>query len=329
MLLADGQVQLTLCVGQLQPMLREQQFEADSVLLGLAAPWDRWCVKALARCCRRGATVICEKPGTALQALLQQSGFDVQDTGIRYAPHWDLKTSRESLRTQAAVPGTCAVIGAGLAGASVAAALARRGWQVNVLDAASAPAAGASGLPAGLMVPHVSADDSPRSRLSRAGLRLMQREAQRLLKHGDDWDDCGVLAQRLDGHPGLPANWPAAGREISRPMLLKETAPWRSGMAGVMARASRLDQARATGACLAVTAGRDIPGRHRSRIPSKRGGALVPARRRRKGVCLGRSRRAGQRRRCPATAGRDGHRPFPTAHRARHARRLVLRTART
>lgn len=239
LLLAQGQLVLTLCVGELQPLLREQQFEADTVLLDDQAPWDRWSAKALARCCRRGTPLAwvgpSPGPAPALREVLGQSGFVFQANRAEYAPHWALKSSRETLRTQATAPATCAVIGAGLAGASVAAALARRGWRVQVLDAALMPAAGASGLPAGLVVPHVSADDSPRSRLSRAGVRLMLQEASRLLPAGVDWALSGVLEQRLDGRAGLPAHWPAAGGEISRPAPPLETSPWHEGCPAVPA----------------------------------------------------------------------------------------------
>ena len=227
--LAGGRFQLTLCLGQLQPLLREQQFEADSVWLDPAQPWDRWSLKALARCCRRGTRCLTPVTGTTLSEALAQAGFRNSPEGLHYDPPWTLKTGREPLRLDAAPPATCAVIGAGLAGASVAAALARRGWQVQVLDTAPAPAAGASGLPAGLLVPHVSADDSPRSRLTRAGLRLMWQEAQRLLEAGQDWQACGVLERRLDGRPGLPGDWPAAATALSAPAPDLAAQPWHAG----------------------------------------------------------------------------------------------------
>ncbi|MDP3701808.1 MAG: FAD-dependent 5-carboxymethylaminomethyl-2-thiouridine(34) oxidoreductase MnmC [Hylemonella sp.] len=232
--LAEGRLQLTLCAGELQTLLREQQFEADAVFLDSTLPWDRWSLKALARCCRRGTHLNFDKLTTDLHKLLSESGFVLEAHHGRYDPPWELKTHRETLRTEAAAPGTCAVIGAGLAGASVAAVLARRGWQVQVLDAAPEAAAGASGLPAGLLVPHVSVDDSPRSRLTRSGLRLMRAEAQRLLQAGQDWDASGVLEQRLDGNTGLPAHWPAEGQQITH-LAPTGTEPWRTGMADVPA----------------------------------------------------------------------------------------------
>ncbi|KRI00528.1 hypothetical protein AO057_11665 [Curvibacter sp. PAE-UM] len=232
--LAQGRLQLTLCIGELQTLLREQQFEADAVFLDSTQPWDRWSLKALARCCRRGTQLAFDTLTPDLHKLLPESGFVLETNHGRYDPLWDLKTSRETLRTEATTPGNCVVIGAGLAGASVAAALARRGWLVEVLDAAPEPAAGASGLPAGLLVPHVSVDDSPRSRLTRAGLRLMRAEAQRLLQAGQDWDTSGVLEQRLDGNPGLPAHWHAEGQQITH-QAPTGTEPWRTGMAAMPA----------------------------------------------------------------------------------------------
>ncbi len=85
------------------------------------------------------------------------------------------------------------VIGAGLSGAAVAHALARRGAQVTVLDDAAAPAAGASSLPAGLMAPHVSKDDGIASQLIRLGLACTKAECKRLLRSGVDWLACGAL----------------------------------------------------------------------------------------------------------------------------------------
>jgi tRNA 5-methylaminomethyl-2-thiouridine biosynthesis bifunctional protein len=102
------------------------------------------------------------------------------------------------------------IIGAGVAGAGTARALAERGWQVTVLDAGQAPAAGASGLPVGVVAPHTSHDDSGVSRLSRAGLRLMEQTMRELLIEGVDWGCTGVRERRLPGktrRAGVPLSW--------------------------------------------------------------------------------------------------------------------------
>ena len=99
------------------------------------------------------------------------------------------------------------MVGAGLAGAAAAASMARRGWSVQVLDAAATAAAGASGLPAGVLVPHSSPDDNLLSRLSRDGVRATLQQAQALLVAGEDFEAGGVLEHHLDG---VPARQPAS-----------------------------------------------------------------------------------------------------------------------
>ncbi len=105
---------------------------------------------------------------------------------------------------------TVTLIGAGIAGAGTARALAERGWHVTVLDAGAQPAAGASGLPVGVVAPHTSHDDSGVSRLSRAGLRHMLQAMQALLTEGIDWGATGVRERRLPGKTrrgGVPLSW--------------------------------------------------------------------------------------------------------------------------
>ncbi|MCX8518381.1 MAG: FAD-dependent oxidoreductase, partial [Rhodoferax sp.] len=164
-LLEQGRICLTLCVGDLQQVLKQQAMQVDWVLASAsAAGWDRWLPKALARHCQRGTTLLFA-PNALPHALpdarlLQEAGFLLAAKGFqnaltaRYNPPWELRRTRtHSSNGKGRVPGRCAVIGAGLAGASVAHALALRGWQVQVLDAQAHPAGGGSGLPAGLVSP--------------------------------------------------------------------------------------------------------------------------------------------------------------------------------
>ena len=216
-----GCVLLTLCVGDAKAMLREQLFAADAVYLDGFSPqrnpdiWDEHTLKAVARCCRRGTRVASWTIARSVRDALRQCGFNVQKVpGVppkrdnlqaEFNPRWEPRRAPGMAALPVDVqPGTCLVIGAGLAGASVAASLARRGWQVQVLDAGATPAAGASGLPAGVLAPHVSPDDSLLSRLSRAGVRATLQQAQTHLQHGADWQPGGVLEHRVDGSPGLP-----------------------------------------------------------------------------------------------------------------------------
>lgn len=105
---------------------------------------------------------------------------------------------------------TVTLVGAGIAGAGTARALAERGWLVTVLDACESPAGGASGLPVGVIAPHTSHDDSAVSRLSRAGLRLMEFALQTHVQEGVDWASTGVQERRLPGKTrrgGVPLSW--------------------------------------------------------------------------------------------------------------------------
>jgi len=101
----------------------------------------------------------------------------------------------------------------------VACSLARRGWQVTVLDAGAGVGAGASGLPAGLTAPHVSPDDSVLSRITRAGVRATLQRCTELLQPGQDWAFSGVLEHRVEGKRALPTGeaWPTQGHEWSTP----------------------------------------------------------------------------------------------------------------
>ena len=115
------------------------------------------------------------------------------------------------------------VIGAGLSGAAVASALAQRGAEVTVLDLASAPAAGASSLPAGLMAPYISKDDNLTSQLVRLGLALTTTECQRLLRAGVDWQVCGALQIPFKQTQGddQPAVWHANAAWVKPEALVR------------------------------------------------------------------------------------------------------------
>lgn len=228
----EGRVLLTLCVGEVQPMLRAQRFEADSIFLDGFSPqcnpdmWSPETLKAVSRFTKVGTGIATWTIARAVRDALSQNGFKVEKRqglppkrdclrGV-FAPEWTVRR-RGPLPERIDTPGHCAVIGAGLAGAAVAASLARRGWRVTVLDAADHAAAGASALPVGMLAPHVSSDDALLSRLTRAGVRATWTELARLLDEGTDWSATGVLERRSDGDVRVPAGWQADGPNESFP----------------------------------------------------------------------------------------------------------------
>ncbi|MEO8247746.1 MAG: FAD-dependent 5-carboxymethylaminomethyl-2-thiouridine(34) oxidoreductase MnmC [Burkholderiales bacterium] len=208
-----GHVLLTLCVGEADLVLREQRFAADSIWLGdlsgLQYAFDpsQDNIKALTRCCRRGTRIAGFGLAPQAVAALCKSGWSTVPKPAScegrafmatFDPAWTPRTRRADPADAIAATTTVLVIGAGLTGAAVAASFARRGREVLVLDQANNPAAGASSLPAGLFVPHVSADDAPLSRLTRAGIRLTVQFARDRLLHDADWRMSGVLEVRTD-----------------------------------------------------------------------------------------------------------------------------------
>lgn len=221
-----GQVLLTLCIGDVQPMLRAQRFEADSIFLDGFSPqcnpamWSPDTLKAVSRFARRGTRLATWTIARAVCDALAQSGFQLTRApglppkrdclqGV-FEPAWEPRR-RGPAPPPRATPGRCAVVGAGLAGAAVAASLAMRGWDVRVLDAAPHAASGASSLPAGMLAPHVSPDDALLSRLTRSGIRLTWRQLETLLAEGVDWLGSGVLERRAGGDDRLPSGWSGQG----------------------------------------------------------------------------------------------------------------------
>lgn len=175
----QGAVRLLLAVGPLRRLLPDLVFQADAFFLDPAAD-DRRVLQALARHATVGATISAPRASPALIEGLTAAGFELPGLSApgaalqgHHAPRWAARPADRPAPDRRAV-----VIGAGLAGACTAAALAARGYAVQVLDRHAEPAAGSSGNPAGLFHATVHGDDSPYAQLFRAAAlhtaRLLQ-----------------------------------------------------------------------------------------------------------------------------------------------------------
>lgn len=210
----DGRVTLTLAFTDVTTALPQLLLDADAFYLDGFAPgrnpdmWSARTMKALARTAKPGATLATWCVARAVRDALGAAGFHTdRRPGFgakremlvgRYAPRWPTAPARHS---SPALPLRQAmVVGAGLAGAAVAARLAARGWDVDMVERTSAPAVAASGLRAGVYQPHVSRDDCLLSRLTRAGFLYAQRQwpARGDSNTAAPWQHCGVL-QLADG----------------------------------------------------------------------------------------------------------------------------------
>ena len=216
--LDGGQVLLTLGVADSTTWLAGQRFLADAVFLDGFDPdrnpamWDEPLMEQLARHVRPGARIATWTVARAVRDDLAAAGFPTEKAdGLppkrhrlqgRFAPAWaDHKPLPE-----APAPGHVLVLGAGLSGAAIAASLARRGCDVTVLDRGDQPAAGASGLPAGLFGPHLSTDDAWLSQITRAGVRATWQQLCDETALAGHWSGSGVLEHRV----GRGRHWPHA-----------------------------------------------------------------------------------------------------------------------
>ena len=111
---------------------------------------------------------------------------------------------------RAAAPQRVVIIGAGVAGAAIAHALAQRGVAVTVLERAAAPAQAASGNPVAVFRPVVSRDDSCATRLTRAAFLHDLRSWPTL--DGIEWSRCGVLHLARDAEAATKQQQALAGR---------------------------------------------------------------------------------------------------------------------
>lgn len=190
-----GRVELLLGLGDARELLRELVLQADAFYLDGFAPsrnpdlWDEYLLKGLARHAAPGATVATWSISRPMRRTLTAAGFEValapgfadkpEMTVARFAPRHTPQrpAGREPL---AAGAREAVILGAGLAGAACAWALAREGVACTVVDALAAPAQASSGNPAGLFHGTVNPDDGPHARFNRAAALATQRAVAEL-----------------------------------------------------------------------------------------------------------------------------------------------------
>jgi len=175
-----GALRLSLAFGDAQQWLPTLRLAADAIYLDGFAParnprlWEPRFLKTLGRLAAPGATAATWTAAVDVRAALTTAGFDVrlapgiggkrEITLARFNPRFATRhPPNPACQTDRAV-----VIGAGLAGAAVAQALAQLGLKVQVFEANQQPAQGASGNLAGIFHGSVNGDDGTHARLFRA-----------------------------------------------------------------------------------------------------------------------------------------------------------------
>ena len=204
-----GEVVLTLAFGAAEELLPQLELAADAFYLdGFAPeknpePWSAAVCQQLARLAAPEARLATWTVAGSVRAQLSAAGFLLSRrpgfgrkremlTGIMpSAANCRSHKVKAQLDERAPSRRRIAVIGAGIAGASIAHALARRGHEVTVVEAAARAASGASGNHAGVFRPLPSANDGRQSRLLRAGFLLGHRTIPSLPGARYAW--CGAL----------------------------------------------------------------------------------------------------------------------------------------
>jgi tRNA 5-methylaminomethyl-2-thiouridine biosynthesis bifunctional protein len=220
---ADDGVSLSLHTGDAETILAGLDGQFDAWILDGFAParnpamWSEGVLRNIARLSAPDARAATFTVAGDVRRGLEAAGFAVEKK-----PGFGAKRERLEARRAGAAPAAksapkrVAVLGAGIAGASVAHALTRRGRGIEtvVLDAAPDLGAGASGNPAGLVMPRLDREGPLREVFLAAYIEAI-RTYEAL--GGDVFMPCGVeqraearnaaaLADLLNDPP-LPEDW--------------------------------------------------------------------------------------------------------------------------
>ncbi|HNU10134.1 MAG TPA: FAD-dependent 5-carboxymethylaminomethyl-2-thiouridine(34) oxidoreductase MnmC [Rubrivivax sp.] len=220
----NGALRLLLAFGDVQELLPQLVFSADAFYLDGFAPdrnprmWDPRVLKALGRRAAPGATAATWSVARSVRDGLASAGFVCERVAGPGAKRQTLRAHHaprhrsSPVTPQSAPPGLARppspprraiVVGAGLAGASCAAALAALGWEVTVIERrAVQPDAGQARL-AGIFHATVHAAENPHARLLRAGALYTSRLLAGLDAQRVPHDRSGLL--RIEQVLGLTA----------------------------------------------------------------------------------------------------------------------------
>lgn len=203
----DGRVTLTLAFGPAQAMAFQVDAAADAFYLDGFAPrlnpdvWSPRVLGQLVRMARDGATFSTWCSSAQVCRDIEAAGFIVQrEPGgpvRRLVVRGQLRAGVGRARLPGRTPRDAIVVGAGIAGASVAWALARQGVQVTVLDPVLGGGPGASheGHAALAVSPMFQRQDNERARLSRTGV----------LRAAARWHDASFSGAVRHGGTFMPA----------------------------------------------------------------------------------------------------------------------------
>jgi tRNA 5-methylaminomethyl-2-thiouridine biosynthesis bifunctional protein len=197
----DGRVTLSLLIGDANKTLPQLNAQVDAWFLDGFAPAknpDMWLpalFQQMARLSHKETTFATFTSAGEVKRGLQSVGFEVKKAS-------GFGKKREMLFGQfcSEVPKAktfaqkkAIVIGGGLAGTSSAQALARRGWQVTLIERHAQLAQEGSGNPLGVLYPRLIGGGTSINQLALQGFLYSLRLLHHLNLRAEDYDQCGVL----------------------------------------------------------------------------------------------------------------------------------------
>lgn len=202
-----GRVTLTLLFGDAAQMLPRLVAQADALYLDGFAPaknpdlWSPSILATLTRLSRPACTLATWSVAGELRQGLAAVGWQLgkrpgyahkREMLVGSLPGAAAQTQKQTQPSRSVI-----IVGAGIAGCTLAERLIRRGWQVQLLERRLGPSLEGSGNPAGIFLPLPAKDDNLVARISRACFLYASRRLQRLAAsaagQGLRWDASGVV----------------------------------------------------------------------------------------------------------------------------------------
>lgn len=232
----DGRVNITLMLGDALSVYQQLLICGDRALETKLRPFhvDAWFLDGFAPAKNKDmwqdplfvVLGMLSKPQTTLSTYtvassvrrgLKAAGFDVQkkkgygrkrEMLVAHFEHLSELRSKRFTPWHVASPKSpqkrsAIVLGAGLAGCFTANALARRGWQVTLLDRQASVGAGASGIRRGLLSPKISAFASPLHIFLLQAYLFARRSYQKIFLQCPTGNVSGLLQLASDGKDAL------------------------------------------------------------------------------------------------------------------------------